>query len=91
MMSTKGYVFCFLMAIAAVLSWFRPIMTAQAATQPSYEYAIVPVQVGTEGLVRVLNVAGAKGWRSAGGACVRYDNVNPNTFCDNTLLIRERH
>jgi hypothetical protein len=89
-MSTKGYAFCFVMAIVALASWFHPIGSAQAATAPTYEYEILPVQVGVEGLARALNAAGAKGSRTSNGACARYDDINPQTFCDNLVLVRER-
>jgi hypothetical protein len=89
-MTNKGYAFCIIMAIVAVSSWFRPTGLALAAAAPTYEYQILPVQVGTAGLASALNAAGAKGWRSSGNACARYDNINPQTFCDNVVLIRER-
>jgi len=89
-MNTKGYVFCFVMAIVAVASWFHPIGPAQAAVAPTYEYMVLPAQVGVAGLERALNAEGAKGWRTSNGACARYDDVNPQTFCDNVILVRER-
>jgi hypothetical protein len=89
-MNTRGYVFCFVMAIVAVSSWIRPTGSALAAAEPTYEYMVLPVQVGVEGLGRALNAAGAKGWRTSNGACARYDNINANTFCDNLVLVRER-
>jgi hypothetical protein len=89
-MNTKGYTFCFVMAIVAVSSWFRPAGLALAAAAPTYEYEVLPVQVGTDGLSRALNAAGAKGWRTSNSACARYDNVNSQTFCDNLVLVRER-
>jgi hypothetical protein len=89
-LNTRGYVFCTIMAIVAVSSWLRPVAPARAATLPTYEYEVLPAQVGVDGLARALNAAGARGWRSSNGACARYDNVNPQTFCDNVILVRER-
>ncbi len=64
-MSWKGYAFCLVMALIAVVSALRPVSVAHAATVPTYHLLSADIN----NLEGVLNDAAQHGWTYRGSFC----------------------